>query len=231
MARSFGLVVLALGSFAITRASLAYFDAEEEAPFVIEKLPLPHEALWLGALKIHVVAAAFALPACLLLMSTAVLRRAPSVHRWLGRTAGGVVLLLLVPSGFYLSLFAKGGWLSTVGFMLTGTIAGVAMVQAVRTARAGNVVAHRRWVWHVLAQLGVAVSSRVMLFGFDAANVDSDVAYLISLWLPVLASAALVEWLLPRRQTLAQPRRNHEAQSRARLVPRRPALLRRAADA
>ena len=50
----------------------------------------------------------------------------------------------------------------------------------------------------MLAQLSVAVTSRAMLFGLDAANVDPDRAYLLSLWLPVIASAALVELLLPR---------------------------------
>ena len=160
---------LALGSAAITRGSLAYFG-EDMAPFVIEKLPLPYEELWLRALKLHVVAAAFCLPACLLLLSTAVLRRAPRLHRWLGRTTGMVTLLVLVPTGFYMSLFAKGGLLSTAGFMLSGAIVAFAMIQGIRTARARRFALHRRWALHVLAQLSVAVTSRAMLYAFDADN-------------------------------------------------------------
>ena len=45
-----------VGALIIGWASRVYFDADELAPFVIEKLPLPHEALWLAALKTHVVA-------------------------------------------------------------------------------------------------------------------------------------------------------------------------------
>ncbi len=197
-------LVMALGSAAITATSLVYFNDDELPPFVIEKLPLPFEDLWLSALRLHVVAAAFALPACLALSTTTLLRRAPRVHRWLGRTSGAVVLFALAPTGFYLSLFAKGGVLATLGFMLSGLIVVVAMVQAVRTARAGNFVAHRRNALHVLAQLSVAVTSRAMLFGLDAANVDPDRAYLLSLWLPVVASAAVVHLYVPAS------RRNHE---------------------
>src|SRR5499427_10212836 len=75
---------LAFGALTIGWASRVYFQADELAPFVIEKLPLPHEDLWLAALKVHVVAASFALPACLLLSLKRMLRF-PRVHRWLGR--------------------------------------------------------------------------------------------------------------------------------------------------
>jgi hypothetical protein len=203
-------VVLALGSLAITRASLVYFGDYGEAlpPFLIEKLPMPREELYFFLLKVHVIAASFALPACVALLSTALLRRAPRLHRWLGRAAGVVVLAALVPSGGYLALHAKFGLPSTLGFFLTGAIVAVAMVQGVRTARAGRFVEHRRWVLHVLAQLAVAVVSRAMLVAFDAAGVGEELAYLVSLWLPVVGGAAVVELVVPRPRTA---RRTHEA--------------------
>ncbi len=223
--------MLALGSAAITGNSLGYFDGEELAPFVVEKLPLPLEDVWLFALKLHVIAAVFALPSCLLLLSRTFLRKAPAAHRWLGRVTGGVVLLGLAPSGFYLSLFAKGGWSSTLGFALSGAIVVGAMVQGIRTARAKRFAEHKRWTLHVLAQLSVAVSSRAMLLAFDAANVDPDLAYSVSLWLPVLASAAAVELLAgsPLR-SLSHAWRNHEALHRPRHTHPRNFDLRGAAE-
>lgn len=198
------LVFLALGSGLITLGSLGYFDPEELAPFVIEKLPLPHEDLWLAALKAHVVSAAFALPACVAL-STKLILRWPRVHRWLGRVTGAVVLLALAPSGFYLSFWAKAGVLSTLGFLVSGAIVVWAMIRGVVSARAQRLVEHRRFALHVLGQLSVAVSSRALLFAFDALGTEADLAYLISLWLPLLASALVVE-LVTRR-----PRSTHDA--------------------
>ena len=87
-ARAF-LALMWLGSALITVMSLPYFDFETLPPFVIEKLPLRFEALWLGALRIHVAAAALSFPLCLLLMSRALQRRA-SWHRFLGRVTGGL---------------------------------------------------------------------------------------------------------------------------------------------
>ncbi len=217
---------MVLGSGAITAASVVYFSDDELAPFVAEKLPLPFEAAWLFVLQVHVVAAAFALPACLLLLSKTLRRRVPGLHRWLGRVTGGVVVLGLAPSGLYLSLFAKGGLPATLGFMLSGLIVVVAMVQSVRTARAGNLVVHRRFALHVLAQLSVAVTSRAMLFLLDAVDADPDFAYLASLWLPVVGSAAVVELLVLKTRPLEQPRSHHEPLSHSPRARRGPAGLR-----
>jgi len=214
-------VLLALGSAAIAWGSLVYFG-EDLAPFVLEKLPLPLEDVWMLALKVHVVAAAFSLPACLLLSTKLVIKRAPRFHRWLGRVAATVILLALVPSGLYLSLFAKGGLPSTLGFALSGAIVAVGMVQGVRTARARRFVEHRRWALHVLGQLSVAVLSRAMLFAFDAAAVEEQLAYIVSLWLPVVGSLVLVELVCRRRRPSLAIWRNHEALLDARPLRLRP---------
>ena len=203
--RSAWLTALALGSTVITAGSLEYFKADLPE-FVIEKLPLPWEAVWLGALKIHVAAAALALPGCLVLVSKTALRRVPRFHRWVGRAIAAVVLLALVPSGSYLALFAKGGLASTAGFLVSGAIAAAAMVQAVREACARRFEAHQRYALHVLGQLSVAVTSRAMLFGFDTLAFNTERAYLIALWLPVVASALAVELVLWRKHALPSRR-------------------------
>jgi hypothetical protein len=212
---------LGVGAIIIGWASRVYFDSDELAPFVIEKLPLPHEELWLGALKVHVVAASIALPACLLLSWKRMLRF-PRAHRWLGRGTGAVVLAALVPSGLYLSLFAKGGAPATVGFALSGLIVALAMVQGVRLARAKDYVGHRRCALHVLAQLSVAVTSRTLLTLLDAAGIDPDAAYLFALWMPVLASVGFVEVYVSRR---SHRRNSHEPKALAPDPARRPAPL------
>lgn len=183
-----------LGSALITALSLPYFDFETLPPFVIEKLPLRFEAVWLAALRVHVAAAALSFPLCLALMTRASQRRA-RVHRWLGRVAGSLVLFALVPSGVVLSFDAKGGPVVSAGFLLSALIVGGSMVAGVAAARRRDLILHARAMRHVLGQMSVAVVSRAMIVGFDAAGVDPSVAYVVALWLPVLASVAVVEWL------------------------------------
>jgi len=108
-ARSIFLAGLLAGSAVITWGSVSYLTDRGLHPFVLDKEPLPFRSLWLGALYIHIAAASWSLPACVLLSSRRVLARAPRLHRWLGRTTSLVLLLGLCPSGFVLSSTAQGG--------------------------------------------------------------------------------------------------------------------------
>lgn len=180
------------GSALITLASLAYFDFGTLPPFVIEKLPLKFESLWLASLRVHVASALVSLPLCLVLM-TKTIQRFPSWHRWLGRVSGVLVLFALVPSGIVLAFEAKGGTPVTAGFLLSGAIVAWGIVRGVTAIRRRDLVTHRRAMRHVVAQMSVAVSSRVLIVGLDAWGMDPDVAYVAALWGPVLVSALIAE--------------------------------------
>jgi uncharacterized membrane protein len=200
----FFLVAMLVGSAFIAASSLAYFDFETLPAFVVEKLPVRFEALWLASLRVHVAVASLALPLCLLL-STRALQRRRALHRWLGRVSGVLVLFALVPSGIVLAFDAKGGAVVTVGFLVSAAIVASFMVRGVTAARRGDVVLHRHAMRHVVAQMSVAVTSRVLLLGLDAVGIDPDVAYVVALWGPVLASAAIVELVSLRSIRSAVP--------------------------
>lgn len=188
------LLLMLLGSLFITLASLVYFESDTIAPFVIEKLPLRFETLWLASLKIHVASAILAFPLCLALM-TRWLRRHVTWHRWLGRITGICVVGALVPSGIILSFQAKGGPVVTAGFLLSAMIVLFAMVYGVVYARRKQVSSHSRAMRHVVAQMSVAVTSRAMLIALDMVGMDPEPAYVLALWVPVVSSAVAAEWV------------------------------------
>ena len=198
------LVAMLAGSALITAYSLGYFDFETLPPFVIERMPEGFAALWLASLRVHVAAALLSFPLCLVLTTRALQRRA-AWHRWLGRMSGVLVLFALVPSGIVLALHAKGGGVVTAGFLLSAAIVAWAMVRGILSARCGDLLSHRRAMRHVVGQMSVAVVSRAMLLGLDAVGIDPDVAYVVALWGPVLASAAIVELVSLRSIRSAVP--------------------------
>jgi uncharacterized membrane protein YozB (DUF420 family) len=170
-----------VGAALITASSLAYFDFDAVPPFVVEKLPVRFESLWLASLRIHVTAALVTFPLCIVLMTRALQRR-PVWHRWIGRFTGMAVLLGLVPSGIVLAFDAKGGRGVTAGFLLSAAIVAWFMVRGVLAARRRDLVTHRRAMRHVFAQMTVAVTSRALLIGLDSFGIDpSAVAELVTL--------------------------------------------------
>lgn len=215
--RWFFLAVMLAGSALITASSLAYFDFDTLPPFVIEKLPVRFESLWLWSLRVHVAAASLSLPLCLVLMTRWLQRRA-ALHRWLGRITGVLVLFALVPSGTVLAFDAKGGRVVTAGFLLSGALIVWFMIQGVVTARRRDLASHRRAMHHVVGQMSVAVISRAMLIGLDVTGVDPDLAYVVALWVPVVACALVPELLSIRSgrsiiSTLVERIRRRESSS------------------
>jgi hypothetical protein len=204
------LAVMLVGSALITAASLSYFDFETLPPFVIEKLPVRFESLWLWSLRVHVASALLSFPLCLVL-TTRVLQRRAALHRWLGRVTGALVLFALVPSGVVLAFDAKGGRVVTAGFLLSAAVVGAAMARGVVAARRRELSLHARMMRHVVGQMSVAVTSRVLIIGLDAVRLDPDTAYVLALWGPVLASAAVAE-LLSRGSLSPLPNLTHTVQ-------------------
>lgn len=189
------VTLLLLGAAFITASSLVYFDTETLPPFALERLPtLAHEDLWLTALQAHVPAALITFPACILLL-TKWLQRRVKLHRWIGRITGVLMLFVLVPSGAVLAFEAKGGPIVTAGFLLSGGLIAFFLVRGVIAARRHQVSVHQHSMWHVVAQMSVAVTSRVMLMAFDAAQVDETLGYVVALWVPVISSTLFVELL------------------------------------
>ena len=181
-----------IGSALITASSIAYFDFATLPPFVIEKLPVRFETLWLASLRIHVASALLSFPLCLLLM-TRWLQRRPTWHRSIGRSVCGLVLIALVPSGVVLAFDAKGGTVVTAGFLLSAAIVAGCTIGGAMAARRRDFGSHRRAMRHVVGQMSVAVASRAMIVGFAVAGLDPDIAYVVALWVPVLAAVAVVE--------------------------------------
>jgi Predicted membrane protein (DUF2306) len=189
-----------VGSALIAASSLAYFDFATLPPFVIEKLPVRFETLWLASLRIHVASALLSFPLCLLLM-TRWLQRRRTWHRRLGRFTGTLVLALLVPSGIVLAFDAKGGKVVTAGFLLSGAIVAWSTIRGALAARRRDLASHRRAMRHLVGQMSVAVVSRALIVCLDAVGLDPDSAYVIALWGPVLAAVAIVE-LVPLESLL-----------------------------
>jgi uncharacterized membrane protein len=202
-------LLLWIGGWVLARGSAVFFVDGYLAPFVVDKGVVGLDPLWFLALRVHVVAAPCALLAAALQLPRRVRVVAPRWHRLLGRVVAVVVMVAVVPSAFVLALVAKGGWLSTVGFVVSAGLTAVAMVRAVRCARARRFEAHRRWAWHVVAQLSVALSSRAILrLTFDT-NLDPTVAYWVSLWGPMIFGVVVVEILTraPQGSSSVEPSR------------------------
>ena len=173
-------VPAALTALLILNTLPYYGEAADRAPFLVEKGLLAEQPLWRAVFLAHVSGGVLCLAAALPLFSRRLLRARPEVHRALGWTYVGSVLVLIVPTGLFLSATAKGGAAGAAGFVVTGVALLYVTARGLREVLRRDFVAHRAWMVRSYGMAATALIFRVVHLVLEAAAVPH--AYEMSVW-------------------------------------------------
>jgi hypothetical protein len=121
----------------------------------------------------------------------------PRIHRVLGRLQVACVLLLVAPSGLWMSRYAAAGPIAGVGLATLAVSTAVCATLGARSAVKRRFAEHRRWMWRCYLLLCSSVVLRVMgglatVTGLTGPWVDPLANWLS--WLLPLAAFELREW-------------------------------------
>ncbi len=103
----------------------------------------------------------------------------------------------------YLSLFATGGWVSSLGFMSLDVLWVATTLTAVRKIIAKDVQAHRVWMLRSYALTFSAVTLRILLAPLAILLGDFEVAFRIVAWACWIPNLLVIEVVI-RRMRLRQ---------------------------
>lgn len=193
--------------------SLPYFDEPFGHGFVIEKGELARDPIYMAVLLTHVAAGITCLGASLLQFFRPLLRRAPWLHRWLGRIYVFSILAVLAPTGFYLAPYAHGGVAGSLGFALLGIATFATTWTGWIEARRGRMRTHARWMVRSFAMASSAITFRLIHASLGIAGVDPYAGYLGALYLSIFGNALVAELLLqklPHRPARTPQNEHHE---------------------
>ena len=209
MKRATWLVVIS-GSALLIASSLPYLLPGIRHPFLLERMALSLDAVWLVTLKVHVACGLVCLPAGIVLLARRARERWPRLHRILGRGYASIILFVMAPTGVYLAPYSKYGWASGSGFVLSAVIMVMTTIDAIRAARRGDEQRHRAAAVHSYAQVVSAISFRVYHLTFQLLELPYETTYIASVWLSVVGNAVLAELWIRN----AYERSQHETFSR-----------------
>ena len=136
----------------------------------------------------HILSGPFSLLAGVLLTNQSMRRRFPQFHRQLGRTQIACILLLVVPSGLWMSWHAEAGTAACVAFATLSLPTGWATWMGWRQAIRRDFASHKRWMTRSFVLLCSAVVLRIV----------GGLASVLGFYTPWLDPvAAWACWLLP----------------------------------
>jgi hypothetical protein len=152
----------------------------------------------------HIVSGPLSLLLGIALISEKVRTRFPHWHRRMGRIQIANILLIVVPSGLWMSFWAASGPAAGWAFATLGLVTLFCTIMGWRQAVRRQFASHRRWMWRVFVLLCSAVTIRALggfaiTFGWHA-----DWIYPVNGWLswtlPLIICECCLRFVSPEKR-------------------------------
>jgi len=136
----------------------------------------------------HILSGPLSLVLGMILVNEPFRRRFTPLHRVLGRIQVANILLLVAPSGLWMSWYSMTGLMAGSGFASLAIATGFCVLMGWRRAVQRRIAEHRRWMWRCFLLLCSAVVLRMI--GGLATVADSEAGW-------IYPAAAWASWLVP----------------------------------
>lgn len=160
---------------------------------------LTNKVLWIWMIRIHITLAIIALITGPLGVMKAIRVKSIHVHRWNGRVYVLSILFNFIP-GVYVSLFATGGWLSTIGFLILNTLWFATTILGYLYIKRRNMILHSYWMMrsfflsfaNMTIYILVAITHNLMNFSYGH-------SYTVAVWLCWMINLLLAEFIIRKK--------------------------------
>ncbi len=189
-------LVLFVGTALILWESRLYFLPGRIHGFLIERAHLTIEDWWRYSLLVHVAGGLVCLVSTLLQYSKLLLKRAPWLHRNLGRIYALSIIMVVFPTGVALSFVAKGGTSGTIGFLVLSFATLFTVILGMIAIYKKNIRSHQAWITRSFALVTSAITFRTIQIALSQFSGNEEKIYQASLWLSIGINAILCEYYL-----------------------------------
>ncbi len=189
---------MAAGSSLILLNTLPFYSFSPTVPFLLEKAAAYADPVWRISLYVHITGGLVCLFSALPQFSRTLLRTRPGLHRAIGWTYVASVLVLVVPTGLYLALYAKGGMPGRVGFLVTGLALLYTTWRGLEHVHRRDFRGHIAWMVRSYAMAATAITFRVLYIAFHAAGTGHE--YVLALWFSLFVNWGIAECVVLRHR-------------------------------
>ena len=196
------LLIIGFGYFfwLMVKITLEYIPLDSNVSFLmIKQTEVEQRPEYLYFFYTHVYTSIF----ILLTGFLAILRkdfRLKNFHRNAGKIYISLILLFAAPSGIYMGIFANGGFLSKISFVILGFLWWFTTFKAFQLARQRKFKEHKQWMWRSFVLTISAITLRmwkvIIVYLFHPNPMD---VYQIIAWLGWIPNVILIEYLILKK--------------------------------
>ncbi len=196
------LLITAFGYFfwLMLKITLEYIPLKSDVSFLmIKQTEVSERPEYLCFFYTHVYTSIFVLLSGFLV----ILRKDFGVrnfHKNAGKIYIFLILLFAAPSGIYMGIFANGGFLSKLSFVILGCLWWFSTYKAFNLAQQKKFKQHKQWMWRSFALTLSAITLRIwkviIVYLFHPNPMD---VYQIIAWLGWVPNLLLIEYLISKK--------------------------------
>ncbi|MFC3803507.1 DUF2306 domain-containing protein [Cohnella sp. GCM10012308] len=192
MILAFSIAGYAIVQYGVLKAS--------DAGLVAFKLQKPDFELtpWVYVLYIHIATAMLAL----IIGPFQIFMKPTNARKRRHRLLGYVYVISITASGIvsvYLSLFATGGWVAGLGFMLLDILWVGTTLTGMRKAMVKDIQAHQAWMLRSYSLTFAAVTLRIWLAPMALLFGDFEAGYRVVAWICWIPNLLVIEAVIRRK--------------------------------
>ena len=176
--------------------ALHYYTFSFEYGILPEKLTARQDNVWLVSFYLHMFFGVVCLFAPLLLFCRKQFRIPASAHRKIGKIYVICTLLIVVPTGFYMSRYAKGGVVSQLGFVAQGILLFIFTWRAFKLVLNKNYQAHAKMMVRGSAVVTAALTFRLYHIWFYYLDIPYEINYAASQWISIIGNLFIAEAII-----------------------------------
>ncbi|KQK27115.1 hypothetical protein AR438_02610 [Chryseobacterium aquaticum] len=196
------LLIIGFGYFfwLMLKITLEYIPLKNDVSFLmIKQTEVTERTEYLYFFYTHVYTSIFVLLTGFL----AILRKdfgLKNFHKNAGKIYISLILLFAAPSGIYMGIFANGGFLSKLSFVILGCLWWFSTYKAFNFAQQKKFKEHEQWMWRSFALTLSAITLRmwkvIIVYLFHPNPMD---VYQIIAWLGWIPNIILIEYLILKK--------------------------------
>jgi hypothetical protein len=191
-----GWAPIILLSLLLSHNALLYFTHGGEYGILPEKRLAQNEVLWNIAFYLHLPSGIICLLTPIFLFQNALIKAGSNLHRIVGKLYGYITIFIVCPTGIVLALYAKGGLITQIGFVLQGILLTFFTMKASTAAKHHKISLHKDYIVRSFAIVAVVLSFRIYHLLFFFLNVPYADNYALSQWLGLAGNMLCAEIII-----------------------------------
>lgn len=174
-----------------------YFSFDTDYNFLLSKQEMLDNPIWLTSFYIHLAFGIISVIAGFILFFNRLVRFTSKLHKQIGKLYIISILFLTGPTGFYLSFYAEGGALASIGFIMMSFFWMYLTYMAFAKIIKGDIQSHYKWMIRSYCFTLSGITLRLFTpIGVQIFGLDYETNFIFSAYIPWMLNLAIGELLI-----------------------------------